>query len=203
MTFSFDTKTTALLVMDMQNAIVHENSPVAQQMGFAQIVKESGVIPNIRSLLDACRQAKMAVFHIIVDFEVSKQFQAPKRGHFFQSIAHAVDLFKRGSWGFEIHEALQPLPDEPVVPKTFFSSFASSDLHERLRGKGITDVILTGVATDFVVDSTCWNAADLGYSVIVASNCCCTASQEEHEATLKKMTARADVASSKDIIAAL
>jgi len=59
------------------------------------------------------------------------------------------------------------------------------------------------VATDFVVDSTCWNAADLGYSVIVASNCCCTASQEEHEATLKKMTARADVASSKDIIAAL
>jgi nicotinamidase-related amidase len=203
MAIAFDKTTTALLVMDMQNAIVHENSPLAQQMGFAQIVKESGVIPNIKSLLDACRQVKMPVFHIIVDFEVSKQFQVPKRGHFFHAIAHATELFKKGAWGFEIHEALQPLPDEPVVPKNFFSAFASSDLHERLREKGITDLILTGVATDFVVDSTCWNAVDLGYSVIVASNCCCTASQEEHEATLKKMTARADVVSGKEIVAAL
>jgi len=49
----------------------------------------------------------------------------------------------------------------------------------------------------------CWWGVDLGYNIIVASNCCCTASQEEHEATLKKMSARADVVSSKDIIAAL
>ncbi len=203
MTIAFDKNTTALLVMDMQNAIIHENSPVAQQMGFAQIVKESGVIPNIKSLLDACRQAKMPIFHIIVDFEVGKQFQVPKRGHFFQSIAHAAELFKKGTWGFEIHEALQPLPDEPVVPKNFISAFASSNLHEQLRVKGITDLILTGVATDFVVDGTCWWGVDLGYNIIVASNCCCTASQEEHEATLKKMSARADIVSSKEILTAL
>ncbi len=54
MAFQIGDKTkTALVVMDMQNDIVHENSAMAQHMGFAQTVKESGVVKNIRRLLVA------------------------------------------------------------------------------------------------------------------------------------------------------
>jgi nicotinamidase-related amidase len=203
MPIALDKSTTALLVMDMQNAIVHENSPLAQQMGFGQSVKDSGVMAHIKALLDASREARMPVFYIVVDFSVGQQFQKPARGHFFEAIAHADEIFRKGSWGFEIHEALQPLPGEPVIAKCFVSAFASSKLHDRLRQQGITDLILTGVATDFVVDSTCWWAVDLGYSVMVVSNGCCTTSQDEHEAALKKMAARADIVSSREILAAL
>jgi nicotinamidase-related amidase len=84
-----------------------------------------------------------------------------------------------------------------------FSSFAGTNLHEVLRGKNITQLVMVGVATDFVVDATSWSASDLGYDVIVVSDGCCSNNVAAHEDALKRMAARADIADSATLLGAL
>lgn len=197
-----DKHKTALLVMDMQNDIVHERAELAQKMGFAQMVKEGGIIDNIRSLLEGFRAAKMPVVHVVVDFSASKMFQMPHRGYFFQAVGNEP-ILQKGTWGGAIHEDLTPMADEPIVGKGLFSSFAGTNLHEVLRSRDVTQLVMAGVATDFVVDATSWSASDLGYNVIVISDGCCSNSMAAHEDALKRLAARADIVDSATLLANL
>jgi nicotinamidase-related amidase len=59
-----------------------------------------------------------------------------------------------------VHAALGPAPGEPVVVKKRVSAFCGSDLEVLLRSLGITDLVVTGIATSGVVLSTVREAAD-------------------------------------------
>ena len=45
-------------------------------------------------------------------------------------------------------------------------------------------MLLSGVATNFVVEGTAREAADRGYDVIIVGDCCASVSQEAHDASL-------------------
>lgn len=205
MALSFNPATTALLSMDIQNDISHPDAAFAQMVGFAPAIAAAGVIPNTAKLLAAARAAAMPVIHIVVDPTVASQFQNPTRGEFLQMLGNpdADPILVPGSWGAAIHDEVAPQGDEPVIGKWVFSAFASSTLHETLQAKGITDIMLAGVVTDFVVDSTCWDAVDLGYNVIVVDNCCCSADETDHRHAIKKMAARSDIAMLDEVLAVL
>jgi nicotinamidase-related amidase len=188
-----DAQKTALVILDMQNDIVSERSEIARRLGFAEMVTRSGVVGNIRRLLDAFRAARLPVVHVVVDFTVSRQFQMPHRGQVFQAIASAGPMLAKGTWGGEIHEDLTPAAGEPVVPKAMFSAFGGTDLHQILRQRDVSQLILVGVATEFVVDATSWSASDLGYDVIIPRDGCSSANPEAHENALQRMAARADI----------
>jgi len=205
MALSFDPQKTALLSMDFQNDISSTEAAFAQMVGFAPAIAASGVIPNAAKLLAAARRVNMPVIHIVVDPAVASQFQNPTRGEFLQMLGNpdADPILVPGSWGAAIHDDVAPQGDEPVIGKWVFSAFASSNLHETLQAKGITDVMLTGVVTDFVIDSTCWDAVDLGYNVIVVDDCCCSADEVDHRHAIKKMAARSDIAMLDEVLAVL
>lgn len=205
MALGFDPAKTALLSMDFQNDISHTDAAFAQQVGFAPAIAASGVIANTAKLLGAARAAGMPVIHIVVDPTVASQFQAPSRGQFLQMLGdpNADPILVPGSWGAAIHDDVAPQGDEPVIGKWVFSAFASSCLHQTLQVRGVTDVILTGVVTDFVVDSTSWDAVDLGYNVIVVDDCCCAADETDHRHAINKMAARADIAMLDEVLAVL
>lgn len=207
MALTLDSKSTALLILDMQNDIVSAASPLANVPSFAPLfanIKSSRVVENCRALLDAARKTRLTVAHIVVDFTVGRQFQFPQRGHFFESIGGGnSQLLQAGTWGGEIHELLQPQAGEIRVAKSIFSGFASNDLHDQLRAHDIKQLILTGVATDIVVECTSWAAADLGYNLLIAADCCCSHTPESHTAALQRISARADIVSSAEIIAGL
>lgn len=196
---------TALVILDMQNDIVHADSPLAGAPAFAALfetIRATRVVENCRSLLDAARTAGVAVAHVVVDFTVGMQFQFPRRGHFFASIGgQDTQLLKPGTWGGAIHELLVPHAGEIQVGKSIFSGFASNDLHTQLRARGVRELVLAGVATDIVVECTSWAASDLGYDVRIAADCCCSHTPDAHQAALERIAARADIVSSADVIA--
>jgi nicotinamidase-related amidase len=72
----------------------------------------------------------------------------------------------------QIHPLVAPQEDEPVLGKTTFSAFASTNLDERLRKLGISQLILAGVATSGTVLSTTRWAVDIGYQVTVCADAC-------------------------------
>lgn len=202
MALSIDKTKTALLVMDVQNDITHPDSPMAQQLGFAGMIQQTGMLNKLRGLMDACRDKGVPVIHVLIDLEAGVQPRWPHRGAFFQLVSGG-NVCKRGTWGGDAADLVKPQPGETVVYKCIFSAFVSSGLQEVLDRQGITDLILSGVSTDAVVESTAWDANDRGYSNILAEDCCVCATQEAHDITVQRMAGRCDVATASEIIAAL
>ncbi|MEU5876383.1 cysteine hydrolase [Spirillospora sp. NPDC047279] len=82
----------------------------------------------------------------------------------------------------QIHSALVPAGDEPVLAKSSFSAFATTDLHERLQSAGVGRVVIAGVATSGTVLSTARWAHDLGYEVAVCADACADPDPRAHAA---------------------
>jgi nicotinamidase-related amidase len=62
-------------------------------------------------------------------------------------------------------DPLQPHPGEPQLTKTSHNAFTTTNLHQLLTRRGITEVILCGMRTEQCVETTARLAFDLGYQV--------------------------------------
>jgi nicotinamidase-related amidase len=90
----------------------------------------------------------------------------------------------------QVHEALEPRPDEPVIVKRRVSAFSGSDLDVLLRAAGAGTLVLAGISTSGVVLSTLRQAADLDYRLIVLSDACADRDPEVHRVLLEKVFPR-------------
>jgi nicotinamidase-related amidase len=206
MGISLDKRKTALLVMDLQKHMVHEQSPVAQHAGFAEMAKKTGLIQRVRKVMDAARTAGMMVITVKVDFSAGTFPRYPTRGEFCKIIAAENDagqVLRPGVWGYDTVEEVAPWEGEPVVLKRHMSAFAGSNLDEVLRARGITDIALTGVATSYVVTATNWSALNYGYSCIVIEDCCTTHNDEAQAAAINTLRAIADICTAEEFIQAI
>jgi nicotinamidase-related amidase len=59
-------------------------------------------------------------------------------------------------------------PDDILVNKRTWGAFGSTDLHEQLANRGITQIVLCGIATSMGVESTARFAHEYGYNVLIA-----------------------------------
>ncbi|WP_350648158.1 isochorismatase family cysteine hydrolase [Pseudomonas sp. HY13-MNA-CIBAN-0226] len=94
-----------------------------------------------------------------------------------------------GSWGAQFHEALQPLPgpDEFIVTHTRINAFYGTPLDTLLRQLDARQLLIAGVATHSVVESTVRHAVDCGFEVTVLSDACAAAHPATHLAALDSM----------------
>ncbi len=72
--------------------------------------------------------------------------------------------------GWQILPELQILPDDKIVAKTACDSFLNTDLQDTLAAHDIDELIITGCATDFCVDTTVRSALAQGYGTIAPSD---------------------------------
>ena len=206
MSIEVDLSKTALLVLDLQKHMIDEASPAAQHAGFAQMVKQTGLVEKIGKVLGAARAANMFIGYVVVDFSAAAMPRYPVRGDFCKIIKSESEdskVLRSGVWGYDIDERITPRPGEPIIPKAHVSAFAGSQLDSILREKGITDLALLGVATTFVVTGTVWPAITLGYSCLVIEDCCTSGSQEAHEAAIAGFEPVVDICSSDEFIKAI
>ena len=95
-------------------------------------------------------------------------------------VVHVVPATMRD----QIHPALAPAGDEPVLEKTTIGAFATTNLHELLQASGVGRVIVAGVATSGTVLSTARWAFDVGYEVTVCADACADPDPKAHAALL-------------------
>jgi nicotinamidase-related amidase len=115
-----------------------------------------------------------------------------------------AQAFLRGSWGASIIDQLKPLEGEPVVLNFSASGFCYTDLDLILRNRGIRTLVMTGLATNFVVESTTREAFHRCYSVVVLEDCCNSMNREMHDWAIKNILPNfANISNSKDYIGAL
>ncbi len=74
----------------------------------------------------------------------------------------------------QIATQVAPLDDEITLVKTLPNAFARTDLHERLEGLGLKNLIVAGFMTHMCVSSTVRAGFDLGYRTTVVGNATAT-----------------------------
>jgi nicotinamidase-related amidase len=72
--------------------------------------------------------------------------------------------------GWALLPALEKKPVDAVVRKTACDSFLGTDLDQVLARRGIRDIVVTGCATDYCVDTTVRAALARGYRTTVPSD---------------------------------
>jgi nicotinamidase-related amidase len=89
-----------------------------------------------------------------------------------------------------------------VISKNTMGAFTDSDLTSYLRSRGITQVVVCGVATSLGVESTARQAHELGFNVTLAIEAMTDFSNEAHENSLHRIFPRiGETGSTSEIIA--
>ncbi len=204
--YSIERKSTILLVVDMQNEFVLDNT------GDAVKFKEEGtfeqwrpfyerinqvVVPNNKKLLDLFRKKEMLVSYArIASFRKDGRDRSPvQRRPGWNNI-----LLPRMSYGAQIIDVLSPEKEDIVVEKSTDSVVNGTAYVQLLNNLQIKTVIVTGVVTDQCVATSVRDLADRGFNVIVAEDACAGATMDVHEAELKIMNhIYCDVMRTKDV----
>lgn len=77
---------------------------------------------------------------------------------------------EHGTLGWQVHPLIAPLENDLVVSKRTPDSFHETSLAGELEARRIRHLVLTGIQTDYCVDTTCRRAFSLGYKVTLASD---------------------------------
>lgn len=75
-----------------------------------------------------------------------------------------------GTPGWAICPDLNRAPEDAVVRKTASDSFYETDLQALLAERGIRHLVITGLMTQYCVDTTCRRAVSLGYDVTLVAD---------------------------------
>ncbi|AOP36076.1 hypothetical protein A0128_13385 [Leptospira tipperaryensis] len=102
------------------------------------------------SVLKYFREKKLPVFHI--------QHVSTRKGATF---------FFPGTPGVEFHSSHTPVPGETIIVKHTVNPFLNTNLLNELNSKNVKRLVIFGMMTHMVVDSTVRSAFDLGFKDIV------------------------------------
>ncbi|MGO9263344.1 MAG: isochorismatase family cysteine hydrolase [Candidatus Binataceae bacterium] len=195
---------TAILIMDCQNDIVHESGKMAAMSNGAmpRIIKERNVLGTIAKLAAAGRAAGVPIIHVRHAYRPD-YLDLPRNMPLLRA-SQKGEILKDGTWGAQIHDAVAPQGNDMVIVKTRVSSFYASPLEAILSAQGITHLVLTGIATDGVVEGTARDGADRGYYIVIPEDTCATMSEEAHRVVLKGVLGfLSTVCKADDVIKAL
>jgi nicotinamidase-related amidase len=189
---TIDRYSTAVLCMDYQNDIVG-TYPEDRQRELLQKTSE---------VLATARKAGIPVIYVVVRFREGYPEVSP-RNKLFQNIKAAGRL-REGTPGAEIHPQVAPRSGEVIVTKRRVGAFSTTDMETMLRAKGVTHLVLLGIATSGVVLSTVRWAADADYEITVLADCCADADEEVHRVLTQKVFPRqATVATAAEFLRAI
>ena len=137
---------TALIVVDLQKGVLE--APLIDPI--------EGVLACSRELLDAFRQNRLPVVLVNVDGRAPGRTEQGNRPAALP--AGFADLLPD----------LDKQPTDILVTKQTWGAFARTGLEAQLRAKGVTQVVLAGVATGTGVEATARQAYELGFHVTLA-----------------------------------
>lgn len=184
---TLDPKSTALVVIDLEHGIV---SRELEPYSSTQVV-ESAVL-----LADALRAAGGTVVWVHVQLSDVPRPPADK------AVAAPAGGFPESA--SELLPTLGIQPQDHVVLKHQWGAFWNTDLHEVLQAKGVTTIVMAGIATNMGVESTARGAFDRRYSLVFAEDAMSSAKKEMHSfstETLFPMMGK--VRSTKELLSAL
>ena len=185
-----DPKTTAVLVIDMQNHYCSTKGVAAQHgRDVSNIPKLAEGIVNF---LEYCRehQPEIPIFHILTYHTPWSISPVHVRVFSRDPEEQKRYLCMKNTWDAEIFEdypGLTPLPNEYVIVKHKYSGFLGTDLELILRAQNISTVVVTGGDTNACVAGTVHDAFMRDFHVLIMEDLVGSSSPFLHSAALENM----------------
>jgi nicotinamidase-related amidase len=181
---------TALVVIDLQNgvtALPGEPHPTP------------AVIDKTVELADAFRKRNLLVVLVRVSIAPDRSDWVPGRTE------QAPRSARQAPPGADqIVDQLAGHAEDIIVTKRNWGAFHGTDLDIHLRRRGITQIVLTGIATSIGVESTARAAFEHGYHVTLATDAMTDMSADAHENSLTRIFPRlGETGTTAEIIALL
>jgi len=185
---SLEPSKTALVIIDLQNAVV---GMTTAPHSTADVVR--------RSALLARRLREKGGLVVYVRVDIANVLNLPVDAPYRSANApapppSASELVSEA--GFASGDLL--------ITKRHWGAFAGTDLERLLRQRDIDTVILTGIATNFGVESTARQGTGLGFAFVIVEDACSALDVEAHRFAFERIFPRlARVRSTDEVIATL
>jgi nicotinamidase-related amidase len=172
----------ALIVIDLQKGL----------LGLAPSEILHPVVEKSRALADAFRARGLPVVLVNADgVAPGRTEQGPRLAAFPPGFADLLD-------------ELDPQAGDIRVTKQTWGAFATTDLEAQLKALGVTQVVVTGVATSVGVESTARQAYEAGFNVTLPVDAMADLSSEAHERAVALVFPRlGETGATQDVLALL
>jgi nicotinamidase-related amidase len=167
-------RTTALVLIDLQNGVT--GIPTAPHTG-------PEVVARAAALADAFRSYGLPVVLVRVSFAADGADATPGRTE-----SPTPGLPRPRGWDAIVPELSGE--GDIVVTKRNWGAFHGTDLDVQLRRRGVTQIVLGGIATSAGVESTARAAHEHGYHVTLATDAMADRDAATHEHSVRKIFPR-------------
>ena len=171
---AFDPRTTALVLIDLQRGTT--------SMALAPR-SAADVIQTATTLATRFRAARAPV--VLVNVAYAADFGDALR----QPVDQPRPLTVLPAGWTELVDGLAH-PTDIRITKHQWGAFHGTDLDDQLRRRGITTVVLGGIATNFGVESTARQGWERGYAVVIAEDAMAATTAEMHAFAVEKIFPR-------------
>ncbi len=200
---SIDPETTAAVVVECQNDLIHETKAEGRGVSgaLARAVRQRGMLGNIARVLAAARAARVPVLYATIENRPG----VPKPSCAIYRWSSGAELLRPGTWGVQVHDAIAPQPADHVLERHLGvdPSYGSS-VFATLRALGRRTLVVMGVSTNFAVEGTVRGAVNRMFDVIVVEDGCASAGDDYHEFSVRKiLPLLATVTTTAAVVAAL
>lgn len=160
--------TAALVVIDLQKVIV----------GMPTAHPASEIVARAATLARAFRQKELPVVLVNVTGGAPGRTDVPR-----------PEFSLPPDWT-ELVPELDRQPGDVIVSKQRWGAFLGTGLNDALRARGVTQIVLIGVATSIGVESTARSAYDLGYNVVLVIDAMTDRDGDAHHHSVEKIFPR-------------
>ena len=169
---ALDPKTTALVLIDLQNGILGRK---------LEPISAADLVERGKTLAGRFR----AVGALVVLVNVAPAMEEPPR-----RVDEPSTLAKILPEGFiDLAPGLAE-PSDLKITKKSWGAFSVPALDLKLRERGVRTIALGGVATQFGVESTARQASELGYELIIVKDATSSIAPEAHDNSMRRIFPR-------------
>ena len=174
---SLEPQKTALIVVDMINAIAKGQGPP-----YTISPARQAVIESFQRLIAHCRQVGTPIIYCTNERRPDGA-DAPK------TISDVTggsggNPMAPGSVATQVVDELKPEPEDFLQVKTRFSAFYGTNVESILRSLGTETILVGGISTQRSVEGTARDAKNRDLQCVVVSDCCTAGEQDVHEMTV-------------------
>ncbi len=171
----------AMIVVDMQNAFLHDQGSVAT-MGLDITYMKETVTPVTR-LVQACHDTGIPI--IFTRYVLRPDYTDAGLREERRPGACASGSLVAGTWDADLDSRMDVRDTDYILDKNRYSSFYNTNLEVILRGLQTDTLIVCGVTTEICVDSTIRDAYFRDFRILVPEDAVAATDIERHHGTLR------------------
>ena len=191
-----DPKSTALILIDMINAVAKGNGPP-----YNVPPNRQGVIDNFVRLVAHCREVGAPIIYITT-YRRADNSDAPKTIADVGGGGGAAML--EGTPAVEVIDELGPHDGDYIVVKPRFSAYYGTNMESILKSLGTETILVGGISTQRSVEGTARDAKNRDTQCVVVSDCCTAGEEDVHQMTIDSvLPLLVRVRNTDEVIAAL